>query len=143
MLIELPQLLTGNTLFAFKIAILNAPVTTNGTITKDENSQVQVINDLNASLINGKLADVTLVAQGREFRAHKAILGARSPVFEAMFDNEMLEKKENRVEITDVQVEVFEELLRFIYTGKANSIERFAQELLVLSDRVMAITGET
>ena len=32
-------------------------------------------------------------------QAHKAILAARSPVFAAMFEHEMEERKHNRVEV--------------------------------------------
>ena len=35
-------------------------------------------------LRDGVLTDFTIIAQGREIRAHRAILAARSPVFAAM-----------------------------------------------------------
>ena len=68
-------------------------------------------------------------------QAHKAILAARSPVFAAMFEHEMEERKHNRVEISDVDHEVFREMLRFIYTGKASNLERMADDLLAAADK--------
>ena len=68
-------------------------------------------------------------------QAHKAILAARSPVFAAMFEHEMEERKHNRVEISDVEPEVFREMLRFIYTGKASNLERMADDLLAAADK--------
>ncbi len=77
---------------------------------------------------------------GREYYAHKAILAARSPVFAAMFEHEMEEKKQNRVEITDMDHEVLREMLRFIYTGKATNLEKMHDELLAAADKVCLFT---
>uniref|UniRef100_A0A0A9WJ35 Protein roadkill n=1 Tax=Lygus hesperus TaxID=30085 RepID=A0A0A9WJ35_LYGHE len=82
-----------------------------------------------------KFSDVTLSVNGREFQAHKAILAARSPVFAAMFEHEMEERKLNRVAITDVEQEVLKEMLRFIYTGRAANLERMADDLLAAADK--------
>ena len=41
----------------------------------------------------GRYTDVTLVVQGQELPAHKAILAGHSAVFNAMFENAMKEKK--------------------------------------------------
>lgn len=62
-------------------------------------------------------------------------MAARSPVFAAMFEHEMEERKHNRVEISDVDHEVFREMLRFIYTGKAANLERMADDLLAAADK--------
>ena len=61
---------------------------------------------------------------------------ARSPVFSAMFEHEMEERKQNRVDITDVDPDVMREMLRFIYTGKAPNLDRMADDLLAASDKV-------
>ena len=47
----------------------------------------------------------------------------------------MEERKHNRVEISDVDHEVFREMLRFIYTGKAANLERMADDLLAAADK--------
>ncbi|CAH2008635.1 unnamed protein product [Acanthoscelides obtectus] len=60
---------------------------------------------------------------------------ARSPVFQAMFEHEMEERKHNRVDITDVDHEVLREMLRFIYTGKASNLEKMADDLLAAADK--------
>lgn len=64
------------------------------------------------------------------------LLAARSPVFQAMFEHEMEERKHNRVDITDVDHEVLREMLRFIYTGKASNLEKMADDLLAAADKV-------
>jgi len=83
----------------------------------------------------GQFCDVVLCVGGREFHAHKAILAARSAVFSAMFEHEMEERKHNRVEIADVDRDVMNEMLRFIYTGKAPNLERMADDLLAAADK--------
>lgn len=64
---------------------------------------------------------------------------ARSPVFKAMFEHEMEERKQNRVEITDVDHEVMQEMLRFLYTAKAPNLEKMAADLLAAADKVRKI----
>merc|ERR1711976_346777 len=47
----------------------------------------------------------------------------------------MKERQLNLVEITDVDPDVMAEMLRFIYTGKANSLEAMAADLLAAADK--------
>ncbi len=121
--------------------------------------ECKLSEDLGNLFDNEKFSDVTLSVGGREFQAHKAILAgefyhylilrisikfkfsipARSPVFAAMFEHEMEERKQNRVDITDVDHEVLKEMLRFIYTGKAPNLEKMADDLLAAADKVGTI----
>ena len=70
-----------------------------------------------SSLLDAGHFDVTLVAGEKEFRAHKLILSGRSPVFTQMFEHEMKEKSTNTVEIDDIEPEILEEMITYIYTG--------------------------
>ncbi|XP_011881095.1 PREDICTED: speckle-type POZ protein A-like [Vollenhovia emeryi] len=63
------------------------------------------------------------------------LLENKSPVFQAMFENEMKEKKTNQVDIDDMEPEVLEEMLPFIYTGKTTNLEKMADSLLAASDK--------
>lgn len=63
---------------------------------------------------------------------------ARSPVFAAMFEHEMEERKQNKVAIIDVDQDVLKEMLRFIYTGKSPNLEKMADDLLAAADKVSA-----
>lgn len=60
---------------------------------------------------------------------------ARSPVFNAMFEHEMEECTKNRVEINDLDPEVFKEMMRFVYTGKAPNLDKMADNLLAAADK--------
>ncbi|CAB3236975.1 unnamed protein product [Arctia plantaginis] len=97
--------------------------------------ECRLSDDLGALFDNERFSDVTLAVGGREFQAHKAILAARSPVFAAMFEHEMEERKRNRVDITDVDHEVLREMLRFIYTGRAPNLDKMADDLLAAADK--------
>ena len=57
--------------------------------------ECRLSEDLGALFESQKFSDVTLVAvvPGKEYQAHKAVLAARSPVFAAMFEHEMEERK--------------------------------------------------
>uniref|UniRef100_A0A1B0FK06 BTB domain-containing protein n=1 Tax=Glossina morsitans morsitans TaxID=37546 RepID=A0A1B0FK06_GLOMM len=65
-----------------------------------------------------------------ELKAHKLTLPARSDVFAVMFEHEMEESKLNRVIITDIDHEVLNAMLNFMYMGKAPNLNKMAQCLL-------------
>ena len=60
----------------------------------------------------------------------------RSPVFRAMFDHDMLESCQRRVDIPDISVDVMKDLIRFIYAGTAPNLQSLAAELLAAADKV-------
>jgi speckle-type POZ protein len=84
-------------------------------------------------------SDVNFNIGGREFPAHKLILAARSEVFDAMFKHQMKENSTNQIKIEDIDPEVFQELLRFIYTGRVSTatMEAMAVGLFVAADKYL------
>ena len=59
-----------------------------------------------------------LCGPGRvELPCHLNILVARSPVFRAMFQHDTAEAQKKEIEMTDVEPEVAERMLTYIYTG--------------------------
>lgn len=48
---------------------------------------------------------------------------------------------QNRVEINDVEPEVFKEMMCFIYTGKAPNLDKMADDLLAAADKVQLGSG--
>ncbi|KAJ8678616.1 hypothetical protein QAD02_014403 [Eretmocerus hayati] len=81
-----------------------------------------------------------------EVGAHRAVLACRSPVFEAMFGHEMIERREGVVRMPDLSPHVLRAMLRFVYTGElhlthGNETERcHPAELLAAADKY-AIEG--
>ncbi|XP_013105716.1 speckle-type POZ protein [Stomoxys calcitrans] len=100
----------------------------------DSNRQQR--EDLSQLLETGKFSDVTFVVANKEFKAHKAILTVRSEVFAAMFDHEgMDENKKNRVEISDFEPTVIQEMLTFIYSNRSPNVDEMAADLLPVADK--------
>ena len=85
------------------------------------------------------LSDVNFYVRGREFPAHKIVLIARSKVFAGMFQHPTKENLTNQVTIEDLEPEVFEELLRFIYTGRVTlaKMETTAAGLVMAADKYL------
>ncbi|XP_043469989.1 protein roadkill-like [Leptopilina heterotoma] len=94
-----------------------------------------IADDMAIILRNNLLTDVTLTVMGKEYRAHKCILAARSPVFLAMFQINMLENMESEIIIEDTDNECVEKMLQFIYSDKVDNIEKDTEKLLELSDK--------
>lgn len=58
--------------------------------------------DIEKLFNNRSGTDVCFLVAGKQFRAHKAILSARSPVFDAMFNSDMKETADNQVNVLDI-----------------------------------------
>ena len=81
------------------------------------------------------LTDVTLQVKGKFLKAHKLILAATSPVFKVMFQDGTKEQQSGQVNIEDIDTNVFEEFLRFIYTGDVRHLPEIAEDLLAVADK--------
>ena len=77
----------------------------------------------------GKFSDVQITCGEEVFHCHRSILSVRSPVFEAMFESDMLEKNSRSAEIKDIKPDVVKEMLHFIYNG-ATSTENLMDEIM-------------
>lgn len=73
-------------------------------------------------LLEGHNSDVILNAGRHEFRVHKAILAARSPVFASMFQQIVTEGPIHCIDIPDYSAETFKIFLFYLYTGATESL---------------------
>ncbi|VAI37956.1 BTB/POZ and MATH domain-containing protein 3-like [Triticum dicoccoides] len=82
-------------------------------------------------------ADLTFQVGGEIFHAHRCILATRSSVFKAELLGGMEESSGSLIEIRDMEPDVFEALLHFIYTEKVSPVIDvvMASHLLVAADR--------
>ncbi|XP_020102633.1 ARM REPEAT PROTEIN INTERACTING WITH ABF2, partial [Ananas comosus] len=83
------------------------------------------------------LSDVTFLVEGKRFYAHRIALLASSETFRAMFDGGYREKDARDIEIPNIRWEVFELMMRFIYTGSVEVTTDIAQELLRAADQYL------
>ncbi|KAL1396331.1 hypothetical protein pipiens_010589 [Culex pipiens pipiens] len=91
--------------------------------------------DLKTLFEGDQLSDVTVLIQGQRILAHKCILSARSSVFAAMFHHQLKESIENCVTIDDVEPDVFNEMLRYIYTDELTGLDKMANKLYTVADK--------
>ncbi|XP_035224379.1 speckle-type POZ protein B-like [Stegodyphus dumicola] len=84
----------------------------------------------------GTLSDVNIIVGSKTLRVHKSILCARSSVFARMLKTKMSESVRNEVEISDIEADVMDEFLLFIYTGNIkNVLPVTAERLYVAADK--------
>ncbi|XP_021889413.1 ARM REPEAT PROTEIN INTERACTING WITH ABF2 isoform X2 [Carica papaya] len=86
---------------------------------------------------NATLSDVTFLVEGRRFYAHRICLLASSDAFRAMFDGGYREKDARDIEIPNIRWEVFELMMRFIYTGSVDVTSDISQDLLRAADQYL------
>lgn len=87
-------------------------------------------DDYGALLADQSLMDVTFAVDGGVFRAHRAILGARSLVFKQLFQANATTNA--HIAITDIPGPVFEFVLRYVYTGEYRPMTAYAEDVSVL-----------
>ncbi|KAL4219027.1 hypothetical protein ACF0H5_021610 [Mactra antiquata] len=81
--------------------------------------ETRAFEDTNMHMLDdGTLCDVTFhVGPNKvKIKAHKFILASRSPVFFAMFCGPLSQREYNNIEITDIDPDIMQALLRFMYT---------------------------
>ncbi|KAM7254159.1 hypothetical protein ACFE04_031841 [Oxalis oulophora] len=86
---------------------------------------------------NPTLSDVTFLVDGKRFYAHRICLLASSDAFRAMFDGGYREKDAKDVEIPNIRWDIFELMMRFIYTGSVDVNVDIAQDLLRAADQYL------
>jgi hypothetical protein len=87
---------------------------------------------------NDLFTDVVLVlADGKEYKAHKVVLASQSQFFKTRFADRWVSPKaggsrggDDRVSLTDVPAVIMEAMLAFMYIGKIEDIGNIAQQLL-------------
>jgi len=92
-------------------------------------------SDFNFLLETGTFSDVTIKCDGVELSCHKLILGARSPVFNAMFMHNMTENQEKKIDIEDLDIETVRDMLKYMYAGKIENLNTRSPRLLEAADK--------
>lgn len=68
--------------------------------------------------ISDTYSDVILIVHGHKFPAHKVILAAQSQYFQALLYGKLKESSQAEIELKDVAVGPFTELLHYVYSGR-------------------------
>ncbi|GIY87142.1 TD and POZ domain-containing protein 3 [Caerostris extrusa] len=89
----------------------------------ESSSSSTLAGDLRCLYDNHDLCDGTIHVENASFPIHKVILGARSPVFKAMFTHEMKENMGKSIDIPDLDAETVRLMLKFIYTDIVEDLQ--------------------
>uniref|UniRef100_A0A1I7T4G9 BTB domain-containing protein n=1 Tax=Caenorhabditis tropicalis TaxID=1561998 RepID=A0A1I7T4G9_9PELO len=101
------------------------------------NTEQQLIEDYQKLFSQELLTDFTINVNGRIIRTHKAVLAARSPVFNAMLTHhDTDEAKSSVMYINDMDFDVIYEMVYYIYCGRCQKdITDMATALLIAADK--------
>lgn len=125
------------TLFC-EVSVVQVNFSGQSSCTKIQVPECNLKTDLGELLKNSSMCDVIFEIDGFEIHAHKAILSARSEVFRSMFcpNSNFRENQQNTpVPIKDLERDVFQEMLQFIYTGETEKLSHMADDLLAAADK--------
>lgn len=93
-------------------------------------ARIDLIDRLRILLIDEKHTDCSFKIDGKIINAHKIILSAASPVFEAMFYGPMAEKC--CINISDINESTFHLMLMYIYSDKIETTKSTIDDLMEL-----------
>ena len=80
------------------------------------------------------LCDITLCVEEQEFDAHRVVLAASSPYFNAMFSHEHRESKLSKVTLNGIDPSALKELIEFAYSATLTICEDNIQSLLTAAN---------
>lgn len=80
-----------------------------------ERSNAKALGSLGRMLREGIHTDITINASDGSIGVHRALLAARSPVFQSMFSHDLKEKELSTINITDMSIEVCQAFLNYLY----------------------------
>ncbi|KAK0092472.1 hypothetical protein PV326_001330 [Microctonus aethiopoides] len=73
-----------------------------------------------------------IVIDEKEILVHKIILAAHSTVFSAMFKAGLSESKNKRIIVIDIEVDIMQKVVEFMYTETINSLPEYGDLLSIL-----------
>ncbi|CAO2207317.1 unnamed protein product [Urochloa humidicola] len=94
--------------------------------------------DLGYLLDSDAGTDVSFIVKGETIQAHRAILAARSPVFQAEFFGTMSDATSPSITLQDIEPEVFKAMLVFVYTDELSEDEEFGESLTEMMQHLLA-----
>ena len=88
---------------------------------------------------NEGFCDITISVKGKQFRAHKAVLAARSPFFLTLLNSDMKESSEKLItlELEEATEAVMEDVLKYVYTGNLLVTEERAHNLIATANYLL------
>lgn len=95
---------------------------------------VKVLNDFRNE---GLFCDVTISVGGTLFSAHRNVLAANSPYFNALLSNEMKETLDNTIKLDELSAKVMRSILDYMYSGEIDINKENALDVTVAADYML------
>ena len=92
-----------------------------------------VLESMNRLRSNKKLCDVVIQVEENQFHAHRIVLAASTPYFEAMFSGDLEESRQQMVTLKDVSPEAVKSIIDYCYTSSVTITDENAESLLSAS----------
>jgi len=99
------------------------------------NVSSKLVTDMERLLDTQTLTDVIIKCDNKIIACHKAILSARSSVFQAMFQHDMRESKNNEIIISDLDYGTVRDMVKYIYSGRLTDLAEKSDLLLSAADK--------
>ena len=106
------------------------------TLSKVKLSTDHVLKGLQELRDQKSLCDVHLVAEGAKFPAHRVVLAAASPYFQAMFTGGFKENQMNEVTLNDTTSQGLKFVLNAIYTAELSLSEENVCDVLPVASQM-------
>ncbi|KAG2678313.1 hypothetical protein I3760_12G138200 [Carya illinoinensis] len=81
----------------------------------EKRSNATALASLGQMLTDGIHTDIRINASDGSIGAHRAVIGARSPVFHSMFSHNLKEREMSSIDIPDISIEACRAFLNYIY----------------------------
>ncbi|CAD5210038.1 unnamed protein product [Bursaphelenchus xylophilus] len=81
------------------------------------------------------LTNMVLLVEGRPLFVNKDYLSLYSPVFDSLFNQNFLEKNQEKIELHDLKYDEFKELLEVVYPSHKKLNAENIEYILILADR--------
>ncbi|XP_070561541.1 kelch-like protein 24 [Ptychodera flava] len=94
----------------------------------------RVFETLRRQRESGDFCDIELIVEGRRFPAHRCLLAAYSPYFEAMFCRDMREKQELAINLPFLNIPQAEYLIQYLYNGSITITADDVEDILMAAD---------
>merc|ERR1719154_150367 len=96
----------------------------------------RLMADMKSLLIKKEdYADFSILCEEDKFPCHEAILRARSPVMDRMFQQNMKESTSRELTIQDVGKDIVEAFLEYLYSGEVTKNVKNESELIYIADK--------
>ncbi|KAM4689631.1 kelch-like protein 40 [Discoglossus pictus] len=85
-------------------------------------------------LDHNNFIDCTLKIKGKDFPCHRLVLAACSPYFRAIFLSDIEESKKREIDLDEVDPDVMEKILNYIYTSEIDINEKNVQDIFSVAN---------